>query len=87
MELIELAVLVAVAVTFAPAIRRFGRGFADDLWVGEPTTPRALLQLLDVAYALVIAGYVLVTTRFEPDVTCDARPAGTAPGGVGAAGR
>jgi len=69
MELIELAVLVAVAVTFAPAIRRFGRGFADDLWVGEPTTPRALLRLLDVAYALVIAGYVLLTTRFEPDAT------------------
>jgi hypothetical protein len=69
MELIELGVLVAVAFTFAPAIRRFGRGFADDLWIGEPTTPRALLQLLDVAYALVIAGYVLITTRFEPDAT------------------
>ncbi len=33
MELIELITLVAVAVTFAPAIRRFGRGFADDLWI------------------------------------------------------
>jgi len=67
MELIELITLMAVAATFAPAIRRFGRGFADDLWTTELATPRALLQLLDVAYALVVAGYVLVTTQFEPD--------------------
>jgi hypothetical protein len=67
MELIEVVTLVAVAVTFAPAIKRFGRGFADDLWTTEPATPRALLQLLDVAYALVLAGYVLVTTQFGPE--------------------
>jgi hypothetical protein len=67
MELIEVVTLVAVAVAFVPAIKRFGRGFADDLWTTEPATPRALLQLLDVAYALVIAGYVLLTTGFEPE--------------------
>ncbi len=67
MELIEVITLTAVAVIIAPAIRRFGRGFADDLWTTEPATPRALLQLLDVAYALIIAGYVLLTTQFEPE--------------------
>ena len=65
MELIEVITLTAVAVIIAPAIRRFGRGFADDLWTTEPATPRAMLQLLDVAYALIIAGYVLTTTQFE----------------------
>lgn len=69
MELIELVTLATVAVTFVPAIRRFGRGFADDLWVTQPTTPRALLPLLDVAFALVVGGYVLLTAQFHPTTT------------------
>lgn len=64
MELIETSALVALVMVLGPAIRRFGRGYAHDLWRGAPDTPTALLRLLDVAYLLVFGGYILVTTNF-----------------------
>jgi len=64
MELIETSALVALVVVLGPAIRRFGRGYAHDLWRRTPDTPTALLRLLDVAYLLVFSGYILVTTNF-----------------------
>ena len=39
LEFIETTLLVIMVVTLAPAIRRFGRGFVDDLWPAMPTTP------------------------------------------------
>lgn len=64
MELIETIALVVLVVVLGPAIRRFGRGYAHDLWRRTPDTPTALLRLLDVAYLLVFGGYILVTTNF-----------------------
>ena len=55
-------------VTLAPAIRRFGRGFADDLWPAAPTIAPALLRLLDIAYALVAGGYILLTAQLDADL-------------------
>lgn len=69
MEAIETALLVALVIILGPAIRRFGRGYADDLWTASPTTPTALLRLLDVAYLLVFAGFILLTAEFEPTGT------------------
>ena len=51
-------------VVLGPAIRRFRRGYAHDLWRRTPDTPTALLRLLDVAYLLVFGGYILVTANF-----------------------
>ena len=62
MELIETMALVALVIVLGPAIRRFGRGYAQDLWPTTPNTPTALLRLLDVAYLLVFSGYILLTT-------------------------
>jgi hypothetical protein len=65
MELIETIALVALVAVLGPAIRRFGRGYADDLWPTTPTMPSSLLRLLDVAYLLVFGGYILLTTYFD----------------------
>jgi hypothetical protein len=65
MELIETVALVILAVALGPAIRRFGRGYAHDLWRTTPDMPTSLLRLLDVAYALVFSGYILLTASFD----------------------
>jgi hypothetical protein len=65
MELIETIALVCLVVVLGPAIRRFGRGYAHDLWRTTPEMPTALLRLLDVAYLLVFGGYILLTVSFD----------------------
>lgn len=65
MELVETIALAFLAVVLGPAIQRFGRGYAHDLWRATPAMPTSLLRLLDVAYALVFTGYILLTASFE----------------------
>ena len=65
MEALEIVVMVSLLLVLGPAIRRFGRGYAQDLWPNNTTMPRSLLRLLDIAYFLVGMGYVLVTTEFQ----------------------
>ena len=65
MELIETIALVLLVAVLGPAIRRFGRGYAHDLWRSTPDTPTALVRLLDVAYLLVFAGYIMLTANFD----------------------
>ena len=64
LEIIESAVLITVIAGMAPAIRRFGRGYADDLFPRGDTTGDRLVTLLDVAYLLIFAGYLLVSAEF-----------------------
>ncbi len=72
------AIEVAIVIVVGPAIRRFGRIYADDVFrTGVGTGPR-FLTLLDVAYYLVFAGFVLISIPIEPE------PAWTGPGGVAA---
>jgi hypothetical protein len=75
MEAIEFVGLVVVVAVLGPVIRRFGRHFAEDLFVADRTIATALLRLLDVAYFLVFAAYVLMTTQFEFEVGVARRPA------------
>lgn len=65
MELIETVALVALVAVLGPAIRRFGRGYAVDLWPVTPATAAALLRLLDVAYVLIFGGFILMTVDFD----------------------
>ncbi|MDW3215143.1 MAG: hypothetical protein R8G01_14165 [Ilumatobacteraceae bacterium] len=65
MELLEWVVLVVLLLALGPAIRRFGRGYVDDLWPRGSAVPRALLRLMDLAFYLVGTGYVLLTAQFE----------------------
>jgi len=67
MEVIETVALVVLVAVLGPAIRRFGRGYANDLWGSTPATVSALLRLLDVAYLLVFGGYILLTVDLDFD--------------------
>lgn len=73
MELIETIALVALVAGLGPAIRRFGRGYAADLWPVTPATATALLRLLDVAYVLIFGGFIFMTVDF--DFGSSSRPA------------
>lgn len=58
------AVLAApVVVALGPAVRRFGRGYASDLFTTSRSTARAMLRLLDLAYFLIFGGYILLTVN------------------------
>lgn len=65
MEILETLGLVALLLALGPAIRRFGRGYANDLWPTGSHTPVALLRLMDLAFYLVGIGYVLLSAEFE----------------------
>lgn len=67
LEGLELVVMATLVVLLAPAIRRFGRGYVSDIFYASTPTGPNLLRLLDIAYYLLFAGYVLITTRLgEP---------------------
>ena len=68
LEVLETVLLVVLVLVLGPAIRRFGRGYADDLWSATPTTSAALVRLLDVAYLLVFFGLILMTAKFDTTV-------------------
>ena len=68
MELIETVALVVLVAVLGPAIQRFGRGYATDLWPATPATATALLRLLDVASVLVFVGFILTTAQLDFDV-------------------
>lgn len=76
MELLEWVALGALLFALGPAIRRFGRGYAGDLWPRGSVVPVVLLRLMDVAFYLVGAGYVLITAQFEfgPELTAERWP-------------
>lgn len=59
---VETALLIGVVLAFGPLIRRFGAVFVEDVF-GAPGegVGSVFLRLLDVAYYLVFAGYVIVT--------------------------
>lgn len=65
LEALEAIALAVLTIVLGPAIRRFGRGYARDLWPAARATPNLLLRLLDLAYGLVFGGYILLTTQFE----------------------
>ena len=56
----------AVVVVLGPAIRRFGETYERAVFQSSPEVGSGVLRLLDIAYYLVFAGYVLMTTRLAP---------------------
>jgi hypothetical protein len=64
-EILSAIGLVALIVALGPAIRRFGRNYAADLWPANPTMSDGVLRLLDLAYYLALSGYVLLSTRLD----------------------
>ncbi len=67
-ELILAATLVVIVLVLGPFIKRFGRSYAADVFRANPRTGKSYMVLMDIAYYLIFAAYILVTTTFErPD--------------------
>jgi hypothetical protein len=71
LELITLAVLMAIAFWLVPLIKRFGRSYAADVFRANPRTGKSFLMLTDVAYYLIFFAYILFTVSFEPKGSWD----------------
>lgn len=63
-ELITNILLIAVVVILGPLIKRFGRGYAGDVFRGNPRTGKSYLILMDVAYYLIFVAYIMFTVHF-----------------------
>jgi len=67
-ELILAATLVVIVLVLGPFIKRFGRSYAADVFRANPRTGKSYMVLMDIAYYLIFAAFILVTTTFErPD--------------------
>lgn len=65
MEVLEAIGLAAIVLALGPAIRRFGRHYAEDLFPAERTLAANMLRSLDIGYYLVFTAYILMSTQFE----------------------
>ena len=65
LELITFGVLLAALVVLGPLIKRFGRGYAADVFRANPRTGKSYIVLMDIAYYLIFTAYILFTTVFE----------------------
>jgi len=62
-EVLTLAILVAIVAVFGPLIRRFGLGLTDEIFRSHRATSWRFLAVLDIAYYLIFTAYVLMSTN------------------------
>ncbi len=67
LEIITIAALVAVVGVLGPLIKRFGKGYAADVFRANPRTGKSYLVLMDFAYYMIFGAYILFVTKWEPD--------------------
>lgn len=67
LELIFVAVMVAVLGILGPLIRRFGKAYAADVFMANPRTGKSYLVLMDFAYYMIFGAYILFVIKWEPD--------------------
>lgn len=67
LEMITVAVLVAVVAVLGPLIKRFGRAYAADVFRANPRTGKSYLVLMDFAYYMIFGAYILFVIKWEPD--------------------
>lgn len=65
-ELLTNVVLVAIAISLGPFIKRFGRAYAADVFRANPRTGKSYLVLTDIAYYLIFTAFILFTITFQP---------------------
>ena len=67
LELIVVAILIALLAVLGPVIKRFGKGYAADVFRANPRTGKSYLVLMDIAYYLIFGAFVLFTIQFDRD--------------------
>lgn len=65
LELIVVGVLLTLLGILGPLIKRFGKGYAADVFRASPRTGKSFLVLMDIAYYLIFGAYVLFTVQFD----------------------
>ena len=65
LELITVAIMVVALAVLGPLIKRFGRSYAADVFRANPRTGKSYIVLMDVAYYLIFADYIIFTTAHE----------------------
>lgn len=68
-ELATNVVLLLIVFALGPLIKRFGRGYAGDVFRANPRTGKSYLVLMDVAYYLIFVAYILFTVTLRRPVT------------------
>ena len=64
-EVLTIAVLVVSVLVLGPLIRRFGEDLALEVFHSHQDTSERFLALLDIAYYLIFAAFILMTTSFS----------------------
>lgn len=67
LEIIVIATLVVIMGVLGPLIKRFGRGYAADVFRANPRTGKSYLVLMDIAYYLIFGAFILFTIQFDQD--------------------
>ena len=65
LELATFVLLVAIALTLGPFIKRFGRSYAADVFRSNPSTGKSFIVLTDFAYYLIFSAYILFSTTID----------------------
>jgi hypothetical protein len=66
LELLTTLLLGAVALWLGPFIKRFGRGYAADVFRASPRTGKSFIVLTDIVYYLIFTAYILFTVSISP---------------------
>lgn len=67
LEVITVAVLIAVVAILGPLIKRFGKAYAADVFQANPRTGKSYLVLMDFAYYMIFGAYILFVIQWAPD--------------------
>jgi hypothetical protein len=67
LELIVVGVLITIVAVLGPLIKRFGKGYAADVFRANPRTGKSYLVLMDIAYYLIFGAFILFTIQFDRD--------------------
>ena len=65
LELITTGILVAIVIVLGPFIKRFGKGYAAEVFRSNPGTGKNFIVLTDFAYYFIFGAYVLFTISFK----------------------
>jgi hypothetical protein len=65
-ELATNVLLLLIVFVLGPLIKRFGRGYAGDVFRANPRTGKSYLVLMDIAYYLIFIAYILFTVTLTP---------------------
>ncbi len=65
LELLVSLGLVGLAAWLGPFIKRFGKGYAADVFRANPNTGKSFIVLTDFAYYLIFLAYIMFTVKIE----------------------